>query len=265
MRLPTPGPVLPLSLLAAALLTALVGLAVTPSSGATPAAPPAAASRFTSTLGLGDSVPAGFACGCTPYVGLLSAQHGAAQHQPMTVQNLARGGLTSAGLLQQVASRGVVAGPGAVTVITIGANDFDSGSLSSPGCRAADGLACYAPELEALDDHVRRTLRLLGSAGERRGPVLVTGYWNVFLDGQVAQSRGTSYTQASNALTLAENTLNVERDVGGQRKEVGSLDQVADATDRHDWHPEERQRHERAFCPRFDPHEGDQEHQAQRK
>jgi lysophospholipase L1-like esterase len=213
MRVRTPGPVLPLSLLAAALLTALVGLAVTPSSGATPAAPPAAASRFTSTLGLGDSVPAGFACGCMPYVGLLSAQHGAAQHQPMTVQNLARGGLTSAGLLQQVASRGVVAGPGAVTVITIGANDFDSGSLSSPGCRAADGLACYAPQLEALDDHVRRTLRLLGSAGERRGPVLVTGYWNVFLDGPRAQAKGPAYTRDSDVLTRQVNDV-LERAAG---------------------------------------------------
>jgi lysophospholipase L1-like esterase len=37
--------------------------------------------------------------------------------------------------------------------------------------------------------------------------LLVTGYWNVFLDGQVGCSRGTTYVQASNALTLADNAL----------------------------------------------------------
>lgn len=155
--------------------------------------------------GLGDSVPAADACGCTSFVSLVAQVHATVQQRAMTVTNDAKGGFTSADLLAQATSEHLTARPGSVTIITIGANDFDSRLLSSPGCRASDGLACYQLGLRALSKNVTELLRDLAPAGQAHGIVLVTGYWNVFLDGKVGAAQGPAYVRDSDALTRAVN------------------------------------------------------------
>jgi lysophospholipase L1-like esterase len=124
----------------------------------------------------------------------------------VTADNLARGGLTSAGLLAQASARRLRADQGQVTVITIGANDFDSTLLSRPGYRAGDDLTGYQPAMQALRRNLSRLLATLASAGAAdHGPVLVTGYWNVFLDGRVGAGRGAAYQRDSDALTRKVN------------------------------------------------------------
>ena len=170
----------------------------TPSTG-----PTAVVARTSSVLGLGDSVPAGDACSCVSFVSVLARLQVAAHGTPVTVRNDARGGLTSGGLLKQVQAAHLHADPSAITVVTVGANDFDSTVLSTKGCRSLDQLSCYAGDLSDMTRNVARVLALLMSG--RHGPVLVTGYWNVFLDGAVGAAQGSDYTRDSDALTREVN------------------------------------------------------------
>ena len=165
------------------------------------------AAKVAVVQGLGDSVPAGSACKCTSFISLLAGLHGAVQHHAVAVSNVSRPGLDSAGLLAQVRAGALSAPPQSVTVVTIGANDFDSGVVSLKGCRANDGLGCYQTGLRALSQRVGALLRALAPVGQPRGPILVTGYWNVFLDGGVGDAMGRDYVHDSDALTRAVNAV----------------------------------------------------------
>jgi lysophospholipase L1-like esterase len=123
------------------------------------------------------------------------------------VDNEAADGLTSDGLRQQVVAQGIAARPAQVTVITIGANDFDASVLSGPGCTAAADVGCYQPTLTAMGAHLDALLTALAAAPGPHGPTLVTGYWNVFLDGAVGAAQGTAYVRDSDALTRAVNAV----------------------------------------------------------
>jgi lysophospholipase L1-like esterase len=162
-----------------------------------------AESVLTTVVGLGDSVPAGDACDCTSYVVQLGA--GTGGDSPMAVDNEAVGGQTSAGLLQQVRGQGITAHRNQVTLVTIGANDFDAASLAQADCQGAGTLVCYRSSLTGMGDNVRALLGALRAGADATGPVLVTGYWNVFLDGDVAAANGHAYVRDSDSLTRAVN------------------------------------------------------------
>ena len=160
----------------------------------------------TKVEGLGDSVPAGTACHCAPYVALLAKALFASQGMTGTVSNDASAGLTSAGLLAQVEQGGISAPPGTVTLVTIGANDFNDQVVSSVGCRREDDLACYRPALSRLGANLARLLGRLTAAPDH-GQVFVTNYWNVFLDGDVANAKGSEYVQDTDSLTRLVNAV----------------------------------------------------------
>ncbi|MCU7729125.1 SGNH/GDSL hydrolase family protein [Actinoplanes sp. KI2] len=158
-------------------------------------------------VGLGDSVPAGSACDCASYVSLVGRHEARRMGRDAVVSNLAEGGLTTAGLLDQLADAAVRRRVAAadLVIITVGANDFDTGSVADDSC-GAPGLDCFRSTLQRqaarLDAVLDRVDALLG---DRSAAVLVTGYWNVFLDGDVAAARGDAYVRNSVALTRAEN------------------------------------------------------------
>lgn len=151
---------------------------------------------------LGDSVPSGGACNCTPFpprvAGMLAARAG---HGVLT-HNDAVSGLTTQGLLNQLlhnaAVRRDVAGS-SVVLVTIGAND-----ISSPKCNLV--VACYAPivrRVGTLLDAIVHQIKVCRSATPTA--IIITGYWNVWRDGAVARARGAAYVAASVALTKAVN------------------------------------------------------------
>ena len=157
-------------------------------------------------VGLGDSVPAAGACSCTSFVTLLAQRLSDRGDVPAaTVRNQAVGGLTSQGLLGMVTATHLQSGPGTVILVTIGANDFNAGQLSRSACAGPDRLACFHSGLAALAQHLEATLRLLLPPGRAHGLVLLTGYWNVFLDGSLGRARGPDYVSGSLALTSAVN------------------------------------------------------------
>ncbi|WP_083972551.1 SGNH/GDSL hydrolase family protein [Actinoplanes awajinensis] len=130
-------------------------------------------------LALGDSVPAGTACGCVPFPGLYARRLAGNAH---TI-NLARPGIVSADVLAQAgdpADRPAFRSA-SVIVIMIGANDlaavFD-----------ADGdTAAYRRAAGTVEANVAAALERIRAVRRPSVPVLVVGYWNVLEDGDAAQ------------------------------------------------------------------------------
>ncbi|GAA3826329.1 hypothetical protein GCM10022226_53840 [Sphaerisporangium flaviroseum] len=159
-------------------------------------------------VGLGDSVPAGSACDCTTYVSLVGRSLAAAQGGRVVSRNLAEAGLTTQGLLDRLAedtTRGAVAAAD-LTIITIGANDFDSASIDD--CGPGAGLACYKEDLARLRANMDAILSGVRALEARDGSrIVVTGYWNVFLDGADGRAQGEDYVTTSDRLTQAVNAV----------------------------------------------------------
>ena len=157
-------------------------------------------------VGLGDSVPAAAACGCTSYVTLVGRSEAARRGLAADVANHAVSGLRTAGLLDQLkdpAVRGDLADADLV-MVTIGANDFDSDEVTDDSCAPPD-LSCYQDDLRQQASQLSKVLDEVDAIQQTAGTVLVTGYWNVFLDGRVAAALGDDYVVNSAALTDAAN------------------------------------------------------------
>lgn len=177
---------------------------------ATPQAAPETAPQGTyRVVGLGDSVPAGTACGCDTYVSLVGRARAAALGLAPDVTDLAVPGMTTAELVDQLGDPDVasaVAGADLV-IVTIGANDFDPDQAADDAC-APPGLDCYRPQLDAQPAELDAVLDAI-AALEAGHPatVVVTDYWDVFLDGDVGRAQGPAYVAASDALTAADNAV----------------------------------------------------------
>ncbi len=147
--------------------------------------PAGPAAPLRTVVALGDSVPAGSACGCDPFPDLYAR----AQHAVDV--NLAEPGYTSADVLAQLpADRDVLASASEV-LLMVGANDLAG---------AFDADDPYAPAAAAVRADVAATV----TAIERIHPVpvIVFGYWNVVLDGRV----GTEHYGPDGVRAAAEAT-----------------------------------------------------------
>jgi lysophospholipase L1-like esterase len=127
--------------------------------------------------------------------------------------NLARGGLTTADVRSQLDDPGIAAdvADADVLIVTVGANDLDDAGLAGP----SDVPVVERPTYRHAMAHQREDLNaLLGRVaalrGGSHGRVLVTGYWNVFLDGPAGRDRGPDYVMGSNAVTVADNAIIAE-------------------------------------------------------
>src|SRR3954451_13187720 len=194
------GPLTVLGLLLMAALTA----ALTGWSGAPrPPAPshaaetsrtaaPAAAARpqRLTVVGIGDSVTAGSACDCTDFVRLYAAGVPVSAGGPARAVNLGEGGQTSAQLLSELSSGGAMSHQVAsadVVLVTIGANDLLPllDTWSSSGCAAS----CSSPSVQAVARNITGVVdRTRGLRAGHPTRILVTDYWNVFEDGDVASA-----------------------------------------------------------------------------
>lgn len=152
---------------------------------------PAAASAHHVVLALGDSVPSGYACECSPfpetYGSLLRSSTGA----HVVVDNRAVGGLDTAGLIAQLRTPDVANAVrrSDVIVVTIGANDFGDHhrEVVEGRCKTAD-TDCVADDLSAMRGRLATVLTRIRALREGEPTtVLTTGYWNVFEDGDVAR------------------------------------------------------------------------------
>ncbi|MGZ6792145.1 MAG: SGNH/GDSL hydrolase family protein, partial [Mycobacteriales bacterium] len=183
--------------------------AVLPPPPAAPAPVPSprpTAPRADHVVVLGDSVAAGSRCGCPPYATLLASGLTRRTGGSVSLVNVGTRGLTSSGLLGQLGTASVrrTLRSATVVTVTVGANDFSEGSAADSDCAAPDG--CYAAPLAAMSAHVRTALAQIAGLVPRGARVLVTGYWNVFLDGEVGRAQGAAYVAGSDALTRRVNS-----------------------------------------------------------
>jgi lysophospholipase L1-like esterase len=197
-------------LLVVAATTGLVGSAVIGHAGFDrPQRPPAAAPAASPShaparpalpphlVVLGDSVPAGSACDCRGFGAYLGGRLGAA------LTNDAASGLTSARLMTEAASVQSDLRKATLVTVTIGANDFDEAQASASSC--AD-LSCYDATMKAFTSNMRTILNRLHALTPSGSRVVVTGYWNVFLDGHVGAAQGATYVATSDQLTRVVNS-----------------------------------------------------------
>lgn len=210
------GPLAALLLVAGLLVWTLVAA---PSRGdmaragwfAVPTAPAVAPARHV-VLALGDSVPSGYACDCSPfpetYGSLLRSRRGA----HVVVDNRAVGGLDTAGLIAQLHTRDMekAVRRSDVFLVTIGANDFGDHhrEVVEGQCGERDP-DCVSDELTALRGHLATVLATIRTLrGAQPTTVLTMGYWNVFQDGEVARRAvGEDGLQASLQLTRRANRV----------------------------------------------------------
>lgn len=110
-------------------------------------------------------------------------------------ENLGVGGMDSAELRRQLDDPGsgfatAVAGAD-IDLLTVGANDFvpQHDAVVNGECPSDVTSDCMEDELEAMRRNLSAILgRIHRLRGARPTAVLVTGYWNVFEDGDVARS-----------------------------------------------------------------------------
>jgi len=122
----------------------------------------------------GDSVPAGTACGCTPFPDLYAKLLGG------TSDNLAKSGFTSLDVRQQLATPVAEAAVRTATVVLVmaGANDvaaaFDTGggTYAGPTEQVRQNVTAVVADVHAL---------------QPAAAVLIFGYWNVVEDGDVGR------------------------------------------------------------------------------
>lgn len=180
-------------------------------SGTAPSAPTLGGWRV---VALGDSVTAGAACDCTAYPQAYGKDLTRLRGVPTVVVNRGTDGLDSSHLLAQVRnpsspdSKAVAAAD--IDLVTIGANDFSDHhtEITHGTCAGDEHIGCVASEITQMQHNVTAILDQIRKL--RHGlptAVLVTGYWNVFEDGEVARSAfPDSGTRASLELTKRVNT-----------------------------------------------------------
>jgi lysophospholipase L1-like esterase len=172
----------------------------------TPAAPTTTVPPTTSTTAapqktvvvFGDSVPAGTACNC----GGFGADVASAMSAKLI--NFSVPGLTTDGLVAQLASSNARAAlrTASVVLVTIGANDFNEADAYAQDC---SDLSCYADTLPSVTANLTSILNSIKSQTPTGARVIATGYWNVFLDGQVGAANGPTYVSISDGLTRTLN------------------------------------------------------------
>lgn len=152
-------------------------------------------------VALGDSVPAGTRCRCTAFPELVAAGMGARTGRRPRTENHAVSGLDTAGLRGQLRRAGLrrYLRRADLVLVTVGANDLHYRSR----CRA--DLACYRGQLDGMEMRFARGLRVVHRLIPDSATIVVTGYWSVWQDGQVARSRGAAFVSAARVVTTAAN------------------------------------------------------------
>jgi acyl-CoA thioesterase I len=157
-----------------------------------------------SVVALGDSVPYGTNCGCTPYPELSASSLTAPPTRDVTATNDAVAGFTTEDVLTQLRSDPDVISDvrkADVVEVEVGANDVAySGSCSTK-------VACYQPMIPAIGPNLADIVAKVHELTEGH-PVLIVllDYWSVWLGGQYAAAQGPAYVEAAESVTDQVNT-----------------------------------------------------------
>jgi acyl-CoA thioesterase I len=167
--------------------------------GCASATPDARARQPAAIVALGDSVPRGTNCNCTPYPPLTADDLGAAAGTKVVATNDSVAGYTTNNVLNQVTSNQEVIAhlrEADVVEIEIGANDVAFNKT------CGTSVDCYAPKVPTVKKNllaiVRRVQALLAG---RKHLVVLLDYWSVWLGGKYAAAKGDAYVAAAEEMT----------------------------------------------------------------
>jgi lysophospholipase L1-like esterase len=211
--MPNPPPTAAHHRLALVLVLGLLAVLLTSAVAVRPARTATSAEAW-HLVGLGDSVTSGADCpGCVRFLDLYAARITHDTAIPVSVTNLGVPGATSTDLLaalaepateMQVASADIIS-------ITIGANDFTPQlhTALQGHCGGPNGLACFAATLRQLHSTLAAILARIRQLRQSKPTAIrMLGYWNVFLDGEVATATyGPAFHTTSSALTVRVNAV----------------------------------------------------------
>jgi lysophospholipase L1-like esterase len=163
------------------------------------------ASAQSSIVALGDSVPRGTNCDCTPYPRLTADGLTSSTGAGVTETNDSVAGYTTSNVLHQVESDSEVIDHlhGAnVVEIEVGANDV--GYTKACGTT----VECYAPRIPTIQKNLDAIVsRVHELASGRKVLVVLLDYWSVWLGGKYADAKGDAYVAAAKEMTDRVNTV----------------------------------------------------------
>lgn len=190
---------------------ALLVFSVSACAGSSSASPPSTTSVLTTArkrqalaqvravVALGDSVPAGTACGCTPFPALVADRASKIARHTVGVDNDSVAGYQSTDVLEQLERDASVISHvrGAdVVLVEVGANDL----AFSPSC--ATTLRCYESKLpQVIANLTSIVTRIRALAVRRDVKVVLLDYWSVWLGGKYSKELGHAYHVADDSLT----------------------------------------------------------------
>ncbi|BFU45720.1 hypothetical protein KRMM14A1004_39570 [Krasilnikovia sp. MM14-A1004] len=157
-----------------------------------------------SIVALGDSVPHGTNCDCTPYPPLTAEAVSAVSGYPVSATNDSVSGYTSRDVVHQLdADRAVVTHLGGADAVEIevGANDV----AYTDSCGTA--LACYTAKIPQVEQNLTTIVgRVHELTGGAHVLIVLLDYWSVWLGGSYAAAQGDAYVATAQELTDAINT-----------------------------------------------------------
>jgi lysophospholipase L1-like esterase len=179
-----------------------------------PAAPPSAVATQTHVgdwqiVALGDSVPYGSACDCSPYPALTGAELKDVSGTETLTTNDSIPGYRTSDVLEQLRSDETVRShvrTADVLLLEIGANDV----LYSPTC--GYDSHCYDGAVSAMSGRLQEIAASIQELTAGR-PVLVVllDYWSVWLGGQYAAAKGQAYVDTAAYVTDQVNSVVASR------------------------------------------------------
>jgi acyl-CoA thioesterase I len=158
-----------------------------------------------SILALGDSVPRGTNCDCTPYPPLSAEGLTASTGHTVKATNDSVAGATTSSVLHQLMSDDLVishARSADVVEIEIGANDV----AYSKSCGTE--VDCYAPGVATVEKNLAAIVtRVRDLTSGHKALVVLLDYWSVWLGGKYATANGEGYVEAAAAVTDEVNAV----------------------------------------------------------
>lgn len=157
-------------------------------------------SRTWSIVALGDSVPSGYNCNCTPYPQLSATGLTGTTGQKVTATNDAVAGYTTANVLHQLNSDSAVIDQvrkADAVEINIGANDVPYNTKS-----CGTSVDCYAPLVPPVQKNVAAIVaRVHDLTSGHKVLVVLLDYWSIWLGGTYARNKGDAYVSAARQMT----------------------------------------------------------------
>jgi lysophospholipase L1-like esterase len=204
-RVSLPARMIAWALLGTVVICAITGCGGPSNSAATTQTTTTAASSTTSSktwsiVALGDSVPSGYNCNCTPFPQLSAQGLTSSTGQTVTATNDAVSGYTTANVLNQLQSDTKVmsdVSKADAVEINIGANDIPYNKNS-----CGTTVDCYTPFVSAMQKNLGAVVsRVHDLTSGHKVLVELLDYWSIWLGGTYARKKGHDYITTARQVT----------------------------------------------------------------